>query len=51
VIEDVAMKLPDHGAFVRSLPPSTEAAKVAAQPGASPQVSFTLRYERGETTA
>jgi len=51
VIEDVAANMPDHGAFVRSLPPSTETAKAAAQPEASPQVSFTLRYERGETTA
>jgi hypothetical protein len=51
VIEDVAANMPDHGAFVRSLPASTEAAKTAAQPAASPQVSFTLRYERGETAA
>jgi tryptophan halogenase len=51
VIEDVAVKLPDHGAFVRDLPPSTKAAKAAAQPAGAPQVSFTLRYERGETTA
>jgi tryptophan halogenase len=51
VIEDVAAHMPDHSAFVRSLPPSTETAKAAAQPAASPQVSFTLTYERGETSA
>jgi hypothetical protein len=40
----------DHGAFVRDLPHSTDSAKVAA-PAAGPKVSFTLRYERGETSA
>jgi hypothetical protein len=50
VIEDVASKMPDHGEFVRNLPASTEAAKAAAQPAVPPPVSFTLRYERGETT-
>jgi tryptophan halogenase len=50
VIEDVAVGMPDHGAFVRDLPPSLEAAKAAAQPTVPPPVSFTLRYERGETT-
>jgi tryptophan halogenase len=50
VIEDVAVTMPDHGVFVRNLPLSTKAAKAAAQPTASPQVSFTLKYERGETT-
>jgi tryptophan halogenase len=50
VIEDVAVSMPDHGAFVRNLPPSLEAAKAAAQPTVPPPVSFTLRYERGETT-
>jgi tryptophan halogenase len=50
VIEDVAVSMPDHGAFVRSLPASTDAAKAAAEPTAvTPQVSFTLRYERGAT--
>ena len=52
VIEDVAANMPDHGAFVKSLPPSTEAAKAVVQaPAATPPVSFTLKYERGETTA
>jgi tryptophan halogenase len=42
VIEDVSNRMPDHGEFVRNLPAST--------PPASPaNVSFTLRYERGET--
>ena len=50
VIEDVAINMPDHGTLVRNLPPSTEAAKTAAEPATKPQVSFTLRYERGETT-
>jgi tryptophan halogenase len=48
VIEDVAEKMPDHGTFVRKLPPSTEATKAPAQ---APKVTFTLRYERGETVA
>jgi tryptophan halogenase len=46
VIADVADKMPDHGEFVRRLPPST-----AQQPAAAPvtNVSFTLKYERSET--
>jgi tryptophan halogenase len=53
VIEDVASKMPDHGAFVRGLPPSTEAAtgQVPQAPVPPPKVSFNLRYERGETTS
>ena len=47
VIGDVAQTMPDHGAFVRGLPPTTEAAK---SPAAAPKVTFALRYERGETT-
>jgi tryptophan halogenase len=43
VIEDVAAKMPDHGAFVRRLPASTPAATTAAPTS----VSFTLKYERG----
>jgi tryptophan halogenase len=50
VIEDVAGRMSDHGAFVRDLPHSTDPAKVAA-PAAGPKVTFTLRYERGETSA
>jgi tryptophan halogenase len=46
VIEDVADKMPDHGEFVRRLPPSTPAPPAAAAP---PGVSFTLSYERGAT--
>ncbi len=43
VIEDVANKMPDHGDFVRRLPPSTaEASAINA-----PNVSFALKYERG----
>jgi tryptophan halogenase len=42
VIEDVAVELPDHGEFVRGLPPSSTAQTAAAVPSAS----FTLRYER-----
>jgi tryptophan halogenase len=45
VIADVAKDLPDHGEFVRRLAPSTAAALASA----SPNVSFNLRYERGET--
>jgi tryptophan halogenase len=44
VIEDVAEKMPDHGEFVRHLPPSTPEAQA---PGAPPHVSFALSYERG----
>lgn len=51
VIEDVANNMPDHGAFVRSLPPSTEAATSPAKTAAAPTLNFTLRYERGETVA
>jgi tryptophan halogenase len=47
VIEDVANKMPDHGAFVRSLPASTERKAESA----APKVTFALRYERGETIA
>jgi tryptophan halogenase len=43
VIHDVADKLPDHGDFVRRLP-SSETPQTTA---AVPNVSFTLRYERG----
>jgi tryptophan halogenase len=52
VVEDVAVKMPDHGDFIRRLPLSTEAAS-SQSPGASmtPKVTFALRYERGETTA
>lgn len=52
VIEDVAKKMPDHGEFVRNLPPTTAEANAKAQtPAAPPKVSFTLRYERAETTS
>jgi tryptophan halogenase len=44
VIEDVADKMPDHGEFVRRLPPSTTA---ASAPGAQSSVTFALKYERG----
>jgi tryptophan halogenase len=44
VIEDAATRMPDHGEFVRGLPPSSQ-----AQPEASPRTTFALRYERGET--
>src|SRR5256885_8950976 len=44
VIEDVAAKMPDHGEFVRSLPPSTEAATHQAQSAAvTPTLNFALR--------
>ena len=50
VIEDVAASMPDHGSFVRSLPPSTDAAASQAKAAvAAPTLNFTLRYERGET--
>jgi hypothetical protein len=42
VIEDVANEMPDHGEFVRRLPPSTMA---ASAPSAS--LDFALKYERG----
>jgi tryptophan halogenase len=51
VIEDVAAKMPDHGDFVRKLPPSTAAAQQAQAPAVIPNVNFTLRYERGETVS
>jgi tryptophan halogenase len=51
VIEDVAAKMPDHGDFVRKLPPSTAAAQQAPAPAVIPNVNFTLRYERGETVS
>ena len=44
VIEDVAEKMPDHGEFVRRLPPSTPQAR---GPAGQPNVSFALSYERG----
>ena len=44
MIEDVAETMPDHGEFVRRLPPSTPQAPA---PGAQPNVSFALSYERG----
>lgn len=47
VIADVADKMPDHGAFVRSLPTSRQQ---AAQPSA-PAINFALRYERGESVS
>jgi tryptophan halogenase len=43
VIEDVANDMPDHGQFVRSLPPSSAPQSAAA----GPNVSFTLTYGRG----
>jgi len=48
VIEDVASKMPDHGEFVRRLPPSSPAPD-QGQASAAPKVTFALRYERGET--
>jgi tryptophan halogenase len=42
VIADVAEELPDHGDFVRRLPPSSKAQTAPAVPS----VSFALRYER-----
>ena len=52
VIEDVANTLPDHGTFVRGLPPNAEPLKPSTgTPAVTPNVSFTLRYERNETTA
>ncbi|HSV13577.1 MAG TPA: tryptophan halogenase family protein, partial [Tepidisphaeraceae bacterium] len=52
VIEDVASTMPDHGEFVRGLPPSTDAARSQQQAAAAAStLDFTLRYERGETLA
>src|SRR5436305_4489089 len=52
VIEDVASKMPDHGEFVRRLPPSSPAPGSGAEvSGAAPKLDFALRYERTETTA
>jgi tryptophan halogenase len=52
VIEDVASKMPDHGEFVRRLPPSSDAGKPQQQAaGIMPNLNFTLRYERGETVS
>jgi len=50
VVEDVANTMPDHGDFVRALPPSTPAA-APDKTTAVPKVAFELRYERGETVA
>jgi tryptophan halogenase len=47
VVEDVALKMPDHGAFVRSLPSSSQAKPA---PAVIPSINFNLRYERAETT-
>ena len=49
VIDDNAKTLPDHGEFVRRLPPNSEAPQTAAVAPAPANVSFNLRYERGET--
>jgi tryptophan halogenase len=52
VIEDVAAKMLPHGEFVRRLPPSTDAARAQSlneAKAATPNLNFTLRYERGET--
>lgn len=50
VIEDVSRRMPDHGEFVRSLPPSTPAANNGQVSEVTlPSVNFTLRYERGES--
>jgi tryptophan halogenase len=51
VIEDVASRMTDAGDFVRSLPPSTKAARAKEQATTIPPVNFTLRYERGETVS
>ena len=42
VIDDVSDKMPDHGAFVASLPPSSEPQPSEQPPG----VNFALKYER-----
>ena len=44
-------KMPDHGEFVRRLPPSSDAAPGGNRLPQPPHVSFALRYERGETAA
>jgi tryptophan 7-halogenase len=44
VIADVAVRLPDHGEFVRRLPPSSTPHAAA---GAPAKVSFSFSYERG----
>jgi tryptophan halogenase len=50
VISDVVDEMPDHGEFVRRLPPSTEASQAEPQATAViPALNFALRYERGET--
>ena len=43
VVEDAAVRMPDHGDFVSRLPKSTPTQQAAQVPN----VSFTLRYERG----
>ena len=43
VIDDVASRMPDHGEFVRGLPPST----APAQEGAQPSANFAVHYGRG----
>lgn len=43
VIADVVRELPDHGAFVRALPPTTPK---QSQLASTPQVSFNLKYGR-----
>ncbi len=43
VVEDVANSMPDHGEFVRRLPPHTAAAAASARAN----VNFSLKYERG----
>jgi tryptophan halogenase len=47
VIEDAANRMPDHGAFVRSLPTSTE----RSEQSVVPKGTFALRYERGEAVS
>jgi tryptophan halogenase len=47
VIADVAEAMPDHGEFVRALPPKTAPTAAARASPAIPPVNFTLRYERG----
>jgi tryptophan halogenase len=52
VIADVASKMPDHGDFVRRLPPSTPPAQSPEERAAPrPTVDFSLRYARGEPIA
>jgi tryptophan halogenase len=45
VIADVVAKMPDHGDFIRSLPANSHQRTVPAPSN----VTFALRYERGET--